>query len=265
MAVYLNGIKYDMMHLSTSGGGGGGGGGALAIEPTYDEWQHNTWVTLRVDIDKDGNLSIRQSAGGGTTTGLRICYPQGSDTTITKIPNIPTEAGTYTLPITAVWSGDSNDHTITYSVVESGGGGGVTVEPLSVTANGTYTAPSGKAYSPVTVDVAGKAAQASDNMARVAATTATATNVSLTVAKTGTYTVRWYGYRSSTSGTNGSQLYIGNTAYGTEQTTFSVNSNGQTVKLTGVQLTAGQTITVRARSRGTSYYMWVMGLSIVEE
>ena len=35
-----------------------------------------------------------------------------------------------------------------------GGGGGVTVEPLSVTENGTYTAPSGKAYSPVTVDVA---------------------------------------------------------------------------------------------------------------
>lgn len=34
-----------------------------------------------------------------------------------------------------------------------GGGGGVTVEPLSVTENGTYTAPSGKAYSPVTVDV----------------------------------------------------------------------------------------------------------------
>jgi len=31
--------------------------------------------------------------------------------------------------------------------------GGGTVEPLSVTANGTYTAPSGTAYSPVTVDV----------------------------------------------------------------------------------------------------------------
>ena len=28
----------------------------------------------------------------------------------------------------------------------------VTVEPLSVTGNGTYTAPSGKAYSPVTVE-----------------------------------------------------------------------------------------------------------------
>ena len=31
----------------------------------------------------------------------------------------------------------------------------VTVEPLSVTANGTYTAPTGKAYSPVTVNVSG--------------------------------------------------------------------------------------------------------------
>ncbi len=29
------------------------------------------------------------------------------------------------------------------------------IEPLSVTANGTYTAPNGKAYSPVTVDVSG--------------------------------------------------------------------------------------------------------------
>lgn len=34
-----------------------------------------------------------------------------------------------------------------------GGGGGATVEPLSVTENGTYTAPSGKAYSPVNVNV----------------------------------------------------------------------------------------------------------------
>lgn len=32
-------------------------------------------------------------------------------------------------------------------------GGGVTVEPLSVTANGTYNAPTGKAYSPVTVAI----------------------------------------------------------------------------------------------------------------
>ena len=35
------------------------------------------------------------------------------------------------------------------------GGGGVTVEALSVTSNGTYTAPAGTAYSPVTVNVSG--------------------------------------------------------------------------------------------------------------
>lgn len=34
-----------------------------------------------------------------------------------------------------------------------GGGGDITVESLSVTENGEYTAPTGKAYSPVTVDV----------------------------------------------------------------------------------------------------------------
>lgn len=37
---------------------------------------------------------------------------------------------------------------------QSGGGGGVTVESKSISANGTYTAPTGKAYSPVTVNVA---------------------------------------------------------------------------------------------------------------
>ena len=36
-----------------------------------------------------------------------------------------------------------------------GGGSSVTVESLSVTANGTYTAPTGKAYSPVDVSVSG--------------------------------------------------------------------------------------------------------------
>lgn len=34
-----------------------------------------------------------------------------------------------------------------------GGGGDITVESLSVTANGTYSAPSSKAYTPVTVNV----------------------------------------------------------------------------------------------------------------
>ena len=44
----------------------------------------------------------------------------------------------------------------TFEQATSGGGGegsGITVEPITITQNGTTTAPSGKAYSPVTVNV----------------------------------------------------------------------------------------------------------------
>lgn len=97
------------------------------------------------------------------------------------------------------------------------------------------------------------------------ATTTTLAKVSgqeLTVSKTGTYDVYWGGFRSSTSGTSGSQLYIGNTAYGTENTTFS--NHGQSVHLSNVQLTQGQTISVYARCRGSNYYMYVSNLTIIE-
>lgn len=41
-------------------------------------------------------------------------------------------------------------------VVEGGGSGDITVEALSATENKVYTAPEGKAYSPVTVNVTAK-------------------------------------------------------------------------------------------------------------
>lgn len=85
--------------------------------------------------------------------------------------------------------------------------------------------------------------------------------VSLTVAKTGTYSVSWMGCRNTNGGTSTSQLYINNAAYGSAQQTFT-NTYAQTVTLTGVQLTAGQTVSVRARARSTSYYMMVGNLII---
>lgn len=97
----------------------------------------------------------------------------------------------------------------------------------------------------------------------VRATSYTATGVKLTVAKTGTYTVSWMGYRNTNGGTNGSQLYINNSAFGSANTTFT-NTYGHFVKLNNVSLTAGQVIEVRARSRSTSYYMAVGNL-IIEE
>lgn len=96
---------------------------------------------------------------------------------------------------------------------------------------------------------------------RVATTSYSAVSgQSLTVAVTGKYDVYWSGYRSSTGGTNGSQLYINDQAYDSAQTTFS--NNGQAVHLTGVSLTKNDVVTVRARARSTSYYMYVSNLTI---
>lgn len=47
------------------------------------------------------------------------------------------------------------DIIIARKLAGGGGGSSITVEPLSVTENDTYTAPTGKAYSPVTVNVSG--------------------------------------------------------------------------------------------------------------
>lgn len=134
---------------------------------------------------------------------------------------------------------------------------------VNITQNGTVDV---SQYASASVAVSGGKSlnvQVADGVDRVATTSYTAVNgQTLTVAETGTYDVYWIGYRSSTSGTNGSQLYIGNSAYGTAQTTFS--TNGQSVHLTNVSLTKNQVVTVRARARGTSYYMYVGNLTIVQ-
>lgn len=95
----------------------------------------------------------------------------------------------------------------------------------------------------------------------VRATSYTATDVTLTVKASGTYKVSWMGWRSTSSGTSGSQLYINGSAYGSANTSFTGNY-GQSITLTGVSLDAGDVLVVRARSRSTSYYMYVGNLVI---
>lgn len=97
--------------------------------------------------------------------------------------------------------------------------------------------------------------------ARVASTSYTATAVTLTVAVSGTYTITWSGFRSTTSGTSGSQLYKNGSALGSAYTTFT-DSYWQTPQLTNQSLSAGDVLVVRARSRSTSYYMCVANLII---
>ena len=85
----------------------------------------------------------------------------------------------------------------------------------------------------------------------------------ITVATTGTYDIYWMGFRSSTSGTSGSCLYVNGTAHSSgNQTTFS--NHGQSIKLTGVTLSKNDVLTVRAAARGTQYYMYVGNLTIMQ-
>jgi hypothetical protein len=107
-----------------------------------------------------------------------------------------------------------------------------------------------------------KNAQTIQSTTRTTSTSYTKLCGDLTVSKTGTYDVYWTSFRSSTSGTWGTQLYIGSTAYGTAQTTYS--NHCQIVHLSNVSLTANQKIAVYGRSRGSNYYAYVGQLSIIE-
>ena len=129
------------------------------------------------------------------------------------------------------------------------------------TANGTYDVTN---LAELVVNVASgssKNVQVAQSTSRATSSTYTSV-VSLTCSTAGTYDVYWDCFRSSTGGTHGSQLYLGGTAYGTANTTFT--NHVQTNHLTGVSISKNQTVAVYARSRGSNYYAYVGTLTIVQ-
>ena len=132
------------------------------------------------------------------------------------------------------------------------------------TANGTYDVTN---LASLVVNVSGGSSKnvqvVQQNNTRITATTYTKACGDITVSKTGTYDVYWTAYRTSTSGTWGTQLYIGNTAYDSAQTSFT-NSYYQAIHLSNVSLTANQKVSVYGRSRGSNYYLYVGQLTIIE-
>lgn len=214
-------------------------------------------------------VSGSKSVGATVTTGYVSSASSGTVTiTGSTTSALTTTAGTHITPTTTAQTAVPAYRYTTGSVIVDA------IPSEYIVPSGTYTATTNTssvdigAYKYLTVNVpgGGKAAQIANGFNRVAATAYTAvTGQSITVGKTGTYDVYWVGYRSSTSGTNGSQLYIGSTAYGTANTSFDgTYTNWQMNHLSNVSLTANQTITVRARSRGTSYYMYIANLTIIE-
>lgn len=101
----------------------------------------------------------------------------------------------------------------------------------------------------------------------VSATAYTATDLSIKVSKAGTYKCYWCMDRNTTSGTSGSRLYNGSTALGSAHTSWTYNNNNRNGQVCEETLTfaANATITVRARSRSTSYICGVMDFIIIEQ
>ena len=89
------------------------------------------------------------------------------------------------------------------------------------------------------------------------------TGLTLTVAKTGTYTVTWVAWRSSSSGTMGTNLHVGNTS-GTNQQTFT-STYGQCITLNNQSYTQGDVLTLYATSGNNSRTIVVANLIIEEQ
>ena len=99
---------------------------------------------------------------------------------------------------------------------------------------------------------------------RISGTTYVDTGAYLKVSVAGTYDIYWSAFRSSTSsGTNGTQLYKNDSAQGSAQTSWS-NSYAQTPKLAGVTLAKDDELQIYARASSSSRYVCVGNLTIVQ-
>lgn len=148
-------------------------------------------------------------------------------------------------------------------VTDDGSGTYITTptDTLNITTNNTYDVTN---YASAVVNV--PSGGSSKNVQTAQSTTrrnntALGSIISLTCQTAGTYDVYWTCARSNTSQTWGSQLYINGTAYDTENTTWS--NNVQNNHLTGVVLSANDTVAVYGRSR-SGYYIYVPQLTIVQ-
>ena len=254
-------------------------------------------MTYYADLQGSGVAIMKiEYASGGTITGtmMPIQFNDSTDMTVSGA-TVTAPAGYYSSSASAsvasgtagtpsATKGTVSNHSVsvTPSVTNTTGyitggtktGTAVTVTASElasgnkeITANGTNIDVVG--YSTVSVAVptgSSKNIQYSMGRYEVATSSYTATDLSITVSKAGTYKCYWVMDRNTTSGTNGSQLYNGDTALGSAHTTWS-NTNNTRVQQCEETLTfaANATITVRARSRNTSYYCGVTNFVIVEQ
>ena len=256
-------------------------GATVTVPAGYYESQASKAVTTMTLP----NAPTSSSSGTSTATISRststryLNIPAGYNSTAQYYTIEAVANGTAGTPTATKGSVSNHAITVTPSVTNTAGyisggtinGTGVSVAAselvsgnLPITANGNNIDVTN--YATVSVNVptgSAKNVQAYLGYDSVSTTSYTATDVTITVAKTGTYNVGWMGWRSY-NGTNfGSQLYKNGTAVGSASTTF-INTYGQSVSLSNQSFNQGDVLVVRARASSTTRYM-VVGNLIIEE
>ena len=212
------------------------------------------------------------TASGATVTAPAGYYASAATKSVSS--------GTEGTPTATKGTVSNHSVTVTPSVTNSAGyisggtktGTAVTVSASELvsgsetkTANGTYDVTN---LAELVVNVSasgGKNGQLQSKVARTSQTTYTDMGFEITVSKAGKYNVYWSGYRSSTSGTSGAQVYVNDNAQGTANTTFDgTYTNCQTGVLSNVTLAVNDKVKIRARARNTSSYMYIYNLAIIE-
>lgn len=102
--------------------------------------------------------------------------------------------------------------------------------------------------------------RADHRVVSVKKTSLTDSTLSVTVPKDGTYNVCWSAFRTNTSGTFGTRPYVNGSAKGTENTSWT--SSYYQSNAVSLSLKKGDVVKVYARSRSTSYYIYVSDLTL---
>ncbi len=251
--------------------GGGGGGGSVVV---WDEPDAAGGVIRH--IEADSAYGLEDGSGTPSTSQQEISPTSGKYFRKFTIGAMP--AGTAGTPSASKGTVSNHSVTVTPSVTNTAGyisggtknGTAVTVSASELvsgsetkTQNGTYDVTN---LASLVVNVSGgggKNVQYVMGSASVHTNGYTSTDMTLTVAKTGTYKVSWAGWRSSSQGAMGTNLYKNGNA-GTNQTTFT-NTYGQQIVLENQSLNAGDVLTLYATANSTSRYMWVANLIIEEQ